>query len=78
MAKRPSISVTPSSGNVFADIGVPDPEEALAKAQLARSDSRDPCCRVLAVACRQLVRGSHSQQAPVQRPKEKKKASQKG
>ena len=35
MAKKPSISVTPSSGNVFADIGVPDPEEALAKAQLA-------------------------------------------
>ena len=35
MAKEPLISVTPSSGNVFADIGVPEPEEALAKAQLA-------------------------------------------
>ena len=35
MAKKASISVTPGSGNVFADIGVPDPEEALAKAQLA-------------------------------------------
>lgn len=35
MAKKPLISVTPSSGNVFADIGVADPEEALAKAQLA-------------------------------------------
>jgi predicted XRE-type DNA-binding protein len=35
MAKKSSISVTPGSGNVFADIGVPDPEEALAKAQLA-------------------------------------------
>lgn len=35
MAKKPLISVTPSSGNVFADIGVPEPEEALAKAQLA-------------------------------------------
>jgi predicted XRE-type DNA-binding protein len=35
MARRPLISVTPSSGNVFADIGVPEPEEELAKAQLA-------------------------------------------
>ena len=35
MAKKPPIGVTPSSGNVFADIGVADPEEALAKAQLA-------------------------------------------
>jgi len=35
MAKKSVIPVTSSSGNVFADIGVPDPEEALAKAQLA-------------------------------------------
>jgi predicted XRE-type DNA-binding protein len=35
MAKKPLISVTVSSGNVFADIGVPEPEEELAKAQLA-------------------------------------------
>jgi predicted XRE-type DNA-binding protein len=35
MAKKPLIAVTPSSGNVFADMGVADPEEALAKAQLA-------------------------------------------
>ena len=35
MAKKPPIPVTPSSGNVFADIGVPEPEEELAKAQLA-------------------------------------------
>ena len=35
MAKKPPIGVTPSSGNVFADMGVADPEEALAKAQLA-------------------------------------------
>ena len=35
MAKKPLIGVTPSSGNVFADIGVAEPEEALAKAQLA-------------------------------------------
>ena len=35
MAKKPLIPVTPSSGNVFADIGVPEPEEELAKAQFA-------------------------------------------
>jgi predicted XRE-type DNA-binding protein len=29
------IKVTPSSGNVFDDIGLPEPEEALARAQLA-------------------------------------------
>lgn len=29
------IEVTESSGNVFADIGLPEPEEELAKAQLA-------------------------------------------
>ena len=35
MAQKPLIPVTASSGNVFADIGVPEPEEELAKAQLA-------------------------------------------
>jgi predicted XRE-type DNA-binding protein len=35
MAKKPLIVVTPSTGNVFADIGVAEPEEELAKAQLA-------------------------------------------
>jgi predicted XRE-type DNA-binding protein len=30
-----TISVTPSSGNVFADMGLPEPEEELTKAQLA-------------------------------------------
>jgi predicted XRE-type DNA-binding protein len=29
------ISITHGSGNVFADIGIPEPEEALAKARLA-------------------------------------------
>lgn len=34
--KRESeIPVTPSSGNVFADLGFPEPEEELTKAQLA-------------------------------------------
>lgn len=49
MAKKPLIPVTPSSGNVFADIGVPEPEEELAKAQLA---SR----------IREIVRGSRMTQ----------------
>jgi predicted XRE-type DNA-binding protein len=35
MAKRLDIKVTPSSGNVFADIGMEEPEEELAKAKLA-------------------------------------------
>jgi predicted XRE-type DNA-binding protein len=35
MAKKSLMSVTPGSGNVFADIGVAEPEEELAKAQLA-------------------------------------------
>jgi predicted XRE-type DNA-binding protein len=35
MAKKSLIPVTAGSGNVFADIGVPEPEEELAKAQLA-------------------------------------------
>jgi predicted XRE-type DNA-binding protein len=35
MAKKQDIAVTASSGNVFADIGVHEPEEELAKAQLA-------------------------------------------
>lgn len=35
MAKRPAIEVTESSGNVFADLGLPEPEEDLTKAQLA-------------------------------------------
>jgi len=29
-------NITPSSGNVFADLGLPNPEERLAKAELAR------------------------------------------
>ena len=33
--REAEISVTPGSGNVFADIGLPEPEEELTKAQLA-------------------------------------------
>ncbi|MEO5739261.1 MAG: hypothetical protein ABIS29_01520 [Vicinamibacterales bacterium] len=35
MAKKSALLVTPSSGNVFADLGFAEPEEELAKAQLA-------------------------------------------
>jgi predicted XRE-type DNA-binding protein len=37
MARKPEpeISVTPGSGNVFADLGLEEPEEELTKAQLA-------------------------------------------
>jgi predicted XRE-type DNA-binding protein len=33
--REPEIPVAAGSGNVFADIGLPEPEEELAKAQLA-------------------------------------------
>src|SRR3954451_3824259 len=33
--QEPEIPVTPSSGNVFADLGFAEPEEELTKAQLA-------------------------------------------
>ena len=35
MATHSRITVTPSSGNVFADLGFAEPDEELAKAQLA-------------------------------------------
>lgn len=37
---RRAIPVTRGSGNVFADLGLPDPEERLAKAELALAISR--------------------------------------
>ena len=33
--RKTDIPVTESSGNVFADIGLPEPDEELTKAQLA-------------------------------------------
>lgn len=33
---KEKINVTPSSGNIFADMGLPNPEERLLKAKLAR------------------------------------------
>jgi predicted XRE-type DNA-binding protein len=37
MSTADGVGYTESSGNVFADLGIPDPEEALAKAELARA-----------------------------------------
>ena len=37
---KQEISVTRGSGNVFADLGLPNPEERLAKAQLAHAISQ--------------------------------------
>ena len=39
MSTADDLDYTESSGNVFADLGVTDPEEALAKAALARAIS---------------------------------------
>jgi predicted XRE-type DNA-binding protein len=36
---KPELDYTVSSGNVFADLGLPNPEEALAKAELAHKIS---------------------------------------
>ncbi len=36
MTARDDNSITPSGGNVFADLDLPDPEDRLAKAELAR------------------------------------------
>lgn len=37
---KEKIKVTPSSGNIFADMGLPNPEERLLKAKLARFVNR--------------------------------------
>ncbi len=36
VTKREDLEITKSSGNVFADLGIPDAEKYLAKAELAR------------------------------------------
>jgi hypothetical protein len=35
VSKREKIPVTPGGGNVFANLGLPEPEEELTKAELA-------------------------------------------
>ena len=48
MAKQ--IQIEKGSGNVFADIGLPNPEEALAKAEIARQVNRILVARKLSQA----------------------------
>src|ERR1039458_10687008 len=48
MAKR--IQIEKGSGNVLADIGLPNPEEALAKAEIARQVNRILVARKLSQA----------------------------
>ncbi len=67
MAKRAAaqanvIPVTRGSGNVFADLGVPEPEEELAKAQLA-SHLRD------AIKRRRLTQAQAARRMGLDQPK---------
>ena len=48
MAKR--VQIEKGSGNVFADIGMPNPEEALAKAEIARQVNHVLAARKLSQA----------------------------
>ena len=60
MAKK--IAAERSSGNVFADIGLPDADEALAKAELARQIGD-------IIARRRLTQGSAARLLGVDQPK---------
>ena len=53
---------TESSGNVFADLGLVDPKEALAKAELARAIS-------LAIAKRRMTQAQAAQLLGIDQPK---------
>ena len=55
MAKR--IQIEKGSGNVFADIGLPNPEEALAKAEIARQVNRILVARKLSQAEAGMILG---------------------
>jgi predicted XRE-type DNA-binding protein len=55
-------TVTESSGTVFADLGLPDPEEALAKAELARAISA-------IIAERQLTQARAAELLGIDQPK---------
>jgi predicted XRE-type DNA-binding protein len=60
--RQARLSVTESSGNVFADMGLPEPEEELAKAQLASSIGR-------AIARRRLSQTAAAALMGIDRPK---------
>ena len=57
-----SIKITESTGNVFADMGLPDAEEALAKAEIASS-----ICDILAE--RKLTQAKAAAMLGVDQPK---------
>lgn len=54
--------VTPSSGNVFADLGVPESEEELAKADLA-------ACIVAEIKARRLTQVAAAERMGIDQPK---------
>ena len=60
--REPQIPVTGSSGNVFADIGLPEPEEELTKAQLASHIRHIIKRRRLTQNCRGRAHGDRSAQ----------------
>jgi predicted XRE-type DNA-binding protein len=62
MATTDDIGYTESSGNVFADLGIGDPEEALAKAELARAIST-------LIAERHLTQGEAAKLLGIDQPK---------
>jgi predicted XRE-type DNA-binding protein len=64
MVKEPAeyFTVTPGSGNVFADMGLPQPEEELAKAQLATHIER-------AIARRRLTQAKAAARMGIDQPK---------
>lgn len=57
-----SLKITKSSGNVFADLGLPAPAERLAKAQLAAEIAR-------AIAVRRLTQRAAAQVMGIDQPK---------
>ncbi len=60
--KERETAVTPSRGNVFADLGVPNAREALAKAELAHRISQ-------AIAQRQLTQAQAARLLGIDQPK---------
>jgi predicted XRE-type DNA-binding protein len=60
--RKERIKVTPSSGNVFADMGLPEPEEELAKAQLTTHIER-------AIARRRLTQAKAAALMGIDQPK---------
>jgi predicted XRE-type DNA-binding protein len=60
--REAKIQVTESSGNIFADIGLPEPEEELAKAQLASCIGR-------VIRRQRLTQGAAASRMGIDQPK---------